>query len=127
VTDHILDGYLGTLTMDVAQLNRAKGWYDEPRSFGDLIALLHSEMSEMLEAYRKWGMDDATERLCHLKGDCRIGCPTPKPEGVGAEAADVLIRLVDLCGRYGIDLEAETERKLAYNRTRSHRHGGKRL
>lgn len=118
MTNHILDGYLGTLTMDVAQLNKAKGWYDEPRSFGDLIALLHSEVSEMLEAYRDFGL----ESVLGARGESWA-----KPEGVGAEAADVLIRLLDICGRYGIDLEAETERKLAYNRTRSHRHGGKRL
>jgi NTP pyrophosphatase (non-canonical NTP hydrolase) len=48
-----------------------------------------------------------------------------KPEGVAAEFADVLIRIGDFCGGFGIDLERAVREKLAYNRTRPHRHGGK--
>ena len=51
----------------------------------------------------------------------------PKPEGVGAEAADVLVRLLDTCIRYDIDLFAEWRRKVNYNWTRPARHGGKAL
>jgi NTP pyrophosphatase (non-canonical NTP hydrolase) len=43
-----------------------------------------------------------------------------------AELAGVLAFLRQLCGHYGIDLTAEYERKLAYNRTRPYRHGGRR-
>src|SRR3546814_6752737 len=50
-----------------------------------------------------------------------------KPEGVGSEMADIFIRLMDEVERSGIDLEWEVTRKLAYNRTRGHRHGGKRV
>lgn len=41
------------------------------------------------------------------------------------EMADIAIRLFDDAGAMGIDLEAAIEAKFAYNRTRSHRHGGK--
>jgi NTP pyrophosphatase (non-canonical NTP hydrolase) len=109
--------------------NEAHGWYEDERPFGDDASLLHSEVSEMYEAYRDWGVDDATKgRHAHpgYAGPCPTAkCPLPKPEGVGSEVADVLIRLLDTCERHGINLRAEYERKLAYNRTREYRHGGK--
>jgi hypothetical protein len=53
-----------------------------------------------------------------------------KPEGVGSAAADIVIRLLDTLERIreagvDIDLDWEIERKLAFNRTRGYRHGGK--
>jgi hypothetical protein len=47
-------------------------------------------------------------------------------QGVGSEFADVFIRLLDYCARFGVDLEAEYERKMAYNQTRPYRHGNRR-
>src|SRR5262249_40737012 len=40
---------------------------------------------------------------------------------------DVLIRLLDVCDIYGIDLATEYERKMAFNRTRPYQHGGRTL
>jgi NTP pyrophosphatase (non-canonical NTP hydrolase) len=115
------------MKQEVARVNSEHGWYDEPRTFGELIALLHSEVSEALEAYRKWGLEDQTPtRDEHLAfGD--ISKPLPKPEGVGSELADVFIRLLDMCSRHEIDLEYEYHRKVTYNKTRPYRHGNKRL
>lgn len=107
---------------EIREINELNGWFDSERSFGDDIALLHTEVSEMFEAYRDHGLDDATAEPDHHDGPGFI-----KPEGVGSEAADVLVRLLDTCERQGIDLRVELERKLAYNRTRGHRHGGKRV
>ena len=105
--------FIAQMTGEVVDLCHAKGWYDHPVSFGEAIALLHSEVSEALEAWRRWGTGDAT------KAD-------GKPEGVGSEFADVFIRLLDYCARFDVDLEAEYERKMAYNRTRPYRHGNRR-
>ena len=106
----------------VTSVNYGNGWYEDDRTFGDDIALLHSEVSEALEAYRDHGYEDATNIFAVTHGQV-----IPKPEGVGSELADVFIRLLDTCHRRGIDLAAEFERKVAYNATRGHRHGGKRL
>lgn len=92
-----------------------KGWEPDPgRTFGDECALLHSEVSEALEAYRSWKFDDPTEE-------------GGKPEGVASEFADILIRLLHYANAHGIDLEAEYERKMAYNERRPWRHGGRAL
>jgi NTP pyrophosphatase (non-canonical NTP hydrolase) len=104
---------------DVYAVNAANGWFEDDRTVGDDIALLHSEVSEMLEAYRDGGLADQTA-LATL-GDTAL----PKPEGFGAEAADALIRLLDTCKRRDVDLAFEFERKLAFNATRGHKHGGK--
>lgn len=90
---------LNVIQTEVEVNSRAKGWYDNDRSWHDECALLASEVSEMLEAYRDNGLADAT--MTSLTPSM-----LPKPEGVGSEAADVLIRLLDTAGRYGIDGEA---------------------
>lgn len=46
-----------------------------------------------------------------------------KPEGPAMEIADLFIRMLDYCGKYGIDLEKITRMKFDYNATRPFRHG----
>lgn len=128
----IVSDSLNWLAEKINTNNIKLGWRGpdaEPRTFGDDISLLHSEVSEMLEAYRDFG---TTETFRAIDGQFVAEFKNPdgtlnKPEGVGPEAADVLIRLLDTCREYGIDLGRETERKLKYNETRSFRHGGKKL
>ena len=123
----------------VREVNEANGWHDASRTFGDEVALLHSEVSEMLEEFREHGPHASLLLFKSDSGHSLLpeGDPNArrwqeagvvgKPIGVASEAADILIRLLDTCGRYGIDLEDEFHKKLAYNRTRGHRHGGKAL
>lgn len=183
------------MTAEIRALNIEKGWRDPDggpgtNTFGDYIALLHSEVSEALEAYRDHRLADATSLHDGVHPETWDSVMA-KPEGVGSELADVLIRLLDMCDvfgivpfdvdceladvspkllapagglnsfgdhlallhfqisaawlppgnewptvlralvavaeRYEIDLNAEYERKIAYNRTRSFRHGGRHL
>lgn len=113
----------------VKQNNMNAGWFDDERSFGDEIALIHSEVSEALEAFRDHEFRDYTHDGYEYRnqGPCpKSGCAC-KPEGVGSEFADILIRLLDSCERHKINLDFEMERKIAYNKTRSYKHGNKKL
>lgn len=96
-----------------------KGWWAGERSFGDQVANFHGEVAEAWEEYRKYGLDPA--RFLYANDTDHPG----KPEGIAAELADVLIRIADTCGRYDIPLVKALKDKMAYNETRSYRHGGK--
>ena len=77
------------------------------RNFGELIALMHSELSEALEGHRKGLMDD---KLPHRKM-------------AEVEFADCLIRLFDTAAAKGYDLEGAYQEKRAYNAVRAdHKH-----
>lgn len=119
------ENWLQAATNRVVEWAESKGWEPDPtRTFGDEIALLHSELSEALEAYRDYGLADMTDNAL-LEEPTFVG--QPKPEGVGSELADVLIRLLHYSAVRGIDLEWEFIRKMTYNESRPYRHGGKLL
>ncbi len=107
-----------TITQLVALAHKnavKKGWHEAKASFGDCIALTHAELSEALEHYRN---GRAPEHVFHEGG---------KPDGIPIELADAVIRIFDMCGFYGIDLESAILEKMAFNETRPHRHGGKKI
>lgn len=98
-----------------------KGWWDEERSFGEIIALCHSELSEALEEYRAgrpmiWYQCLSTDDIvpCRqkekcpdwLNGMCEIDAIEKKPEGIAVELADCIIRVLDYMGKEGFDVDA---------------------
>lgn len=125
-------GQLNRLAAEVHQNAVEHGWWDGPPTFGDIIALCHSELSEALEAYR-----DGEELVhgccghCTFEGSCdhpaqdgETGC---KPEGVAVEMIDCILRILDWCAMEGVDVDELLRMKLAYNKGRPYRHGGKAL
>jgi NTP pyrophosphatase (non-canonical NTP hydrolase) len=81
---------------------RQKGWYDQPVRFEQAMALLHEETAEAGHAWREWGLEDHT--LGVTAENPRGGGYSAKPQGVGSEFADVLIRMLDDDRRFGLML-----------------------
>ena len=109
------------------------GWWDEERSFGDVIALCHSELSEALEEYRSGRSMAYVNRVVYpgldpyVITDVSEWEKNEKPEGIATEMIDCIIRILDWCGKEQIDVDALMKAKHEYNKTRPYRHGGKRL
>lgn len=91
--------------------NVEAGWWTDvngvpiqtnPYAFSNKLALIHSELSEALEADRKRLKDDKL----------------PHRDGREVELADAFIRLLDLAGAYRMDLGGAVEEKRAFNKER---------
>lgn len=80
------------------------------------LALVITELSEAIEQVR-----DGQLEVCSRPD--KFG--QDKPEGLPVELADAVIRIMDLCGALGIDLEEVIRLKHEFNRGRQHRHGGR--
>ncbi len=107
----VKSGPLSDLAVEIREVNRANGWnimtpkgWDDVYRVPAILALIHSEVSEALEAFR------INDRV-----------------NFAEELGDVVIRILDLAGGLAIDMDEEVRAKLAKNRERSHRHGGKTL
>jgi NTP pyrophosphatase (non-canonical NTP hydrolase) len=120
---------------------------ETPETIPSKLMLIVSEISEALESYRDPRSDEMikvpasiVEKLIGQDADEEAsddyleawnalndiyGKWILKPRGLDIELADALIRIFDLAGAKGIDLDAALVRKMEYNRGREKMHGGR--
>lgn len=107
---------------------REKGFYEKEKNIGEMLCLIHSEVSEALEA-------DRNDQYCKANTDVLNGWVQDDDfhkyykEKVKAtfeeEMADIMIRVMDLCEYKNIDLEGHIKAKMRFNAMREKYHGKK--
>jgi NTP pyrophosphatase (non-canonical NTP hydrolase) len=98
------------VAVDVHDTAVSKGWWEDERNGAEVIALMHSELSEALEA---------------LRHDNPADDKVPDFNGVEAELADVIIRIMDYAVHENLRVAEALIAKIEYNKTRPHKHGKK--
>ena len=94
------DATLNEMSRLCHEIAVSKGFWDKERNIGEALMLIVTELAEAMEAHRKQDQDNFREEL-----------------------ADAFIRLFDLCGGMGIDIEAEISKKSKKNENRPYMHG----
>jgi len=100
--------------------NVRRSGFDVAPPVPTMVALMHSEVSELLEAWRKGKLNEPSD---HADAMTAAGCPVMTC--AAEEIADVIIRALNAAYALGVDPDRAVHEKMAFNATRTYRHGGK--
>jgi NTP pyrophosphatase (non-canonical NTP hydrolase) len=120
---------INVLAYAIYKNNVEKGFYEKEKNIGEMLCLIHSEVSEALEADRKDRYSAGT-MMNVLNGlvsdkDFVVAYKKQVKGTFEEEMADIFIRVLDLCAFKGIDIEQHVKAKMRYNLSREKYHGKK--
>lgn len=118
---------LNELSKKVYEANKQKGFDVANENIGQILMLIVSELSEALEADRKDKKADIQLLKAYLSHGMsyKQAFESAVKDTFEDEIADALIRILDLCGAHGIDIDLHVSLKLQYNKLRDFKHGKK--
>ncbi len=123
---------INKLAKEIHENAKSKGFFDSEKNIGEMLCLIHSEVSEALEADRKGHYADLKKFDTDRQGSPFHEVSITKESfekniknSFECELADIMIRVMDLAAFKGIDLEKHIELKMKYNATRERMHGKK--
>lgn len=111
---------LNEMAKVIYENNKEKGFWDNERNVGETLMLIVTELAEALEAHRKNKMAPPTMSMPEISKE---NFEQFYKDTYEDEIADALIRIFDLCGGTGIDLEWHVSQKVNYNKQRPRLHG----
>lgn len=125
---------MNQLAKEIAEISSSKGWHFTEDQIPEKLMLMVTELAEAMEEYRAHDFVPTFVYAFVTIGEDKVvkEAYTPelhagaKPEGLPIELADTIIRILHMCARFNIDIEAAVKLKVEYNKTRSFRHGDKR-
>ncbi len=121
---------INKLAKQIHETAKAKGFYNPPPTIAEKIALIHSEVSEALEAdrdNRHTPIPQVTLQAMHLVPNDHYKHQFGQniKNTFEDELADIMIRVMDLAAYKNIDLESHIRAKMRYNTLREYKHGKK--
>lgn len=111
---------LNEMAKAVYQGNKDKGFWDKERNVGETLMLVVTELAEALEAHRKGNTAPPTLNMPEISKE---NFEMFFKDTFEDEIADAVIRILDLCGGWNIDLEWHVREKVKYNVSRERLHG----
>ena len=129
--EKVMTNTMNELRDKIYQNAKDKGFWDKERNMGEALMLIVTELAEALEVHRASGQLKEFTEGQKLSLEKMSDEQFPETFSIMVkdsfhdEMADVLIRVLDLCGGYNIDIDWHVKMKMRYNATRSRLHGKK--
>lgn len=128
---------INKIAKEIHEINVEKGFWEDrdTKNIGESLMLIVSELAEALEAHRRgyWSLKKGEFEKAIIDIDAISDDKTSEAwkqlfeekvkNSFEDELADTIIRVLDVCAGFDIDLEWHIQQKMKYNKLRSYKHG----